>query len=343
MPSSDADTPNPVASPASTPAAASRLRSHAATLPDAGERLPVSLAGVVVLAGSVRANHLRRSTGRGPLEMPVSTSRSVMQVWERELSDLVAAQRSRAEAAGARATGWAARGEPMPVRVMVDEAGPEVSGGRGGTELDLRIERDPSALRGTGGLLHDLARAYQDTDRLLVVHGSQLPMRPLAEALAEVDHPGADVNILSDRSGSPAGVMVVRCGALRAISPVGFVDLNEQALPKIASDHDVRVTRLRRPLTRSIRTLSGYLETLRILNRRDSGRLVSDDPFAEDWQASFYIAEGGANVDPTAIIHDSVILAGARVDAGAVVVRSVVCPGATVRRQQSIVDRILGA
>ena len=54
------------------------------------------------------------------------------------------------------------------------------------------------------------------------------------------------------------------------------------------------------------------------------GETVATDPLAEDWRPSFAIAEAGAEVDQTARVHDSVVLAGGVVEAGAVVVRSVV-------------------
>ncbi|MEM8781450.1 MAG: hypothetical protein AAGE65_01220 [Planctomycetota bacterium] len=283
------------------------------------------LAGVVILAGSVRANQLRRATGRSPLEMPIGSSRTVMHEWCDRLSET-------AEAAGI---------AELPVRVMVDQgASPDPCAEHHGP-LRIRVERDPSAYRGTAGLLHDLAREYPDDAKLLVLHASQLPFTSLSQALGYEHAVSSDVTIVADPDGGPSGIMLLRCGCLRDINAVGFVDLNEQALPNIAQRFDVRVHRTEQPVTRSLRTLSGYLETLRLFHHQRTGRLVNDGPFAEDWQASFQVLEGGSFINDKAVIHDSVVLAGARVEADAVVVRSVVCPGAVVGKGEHRVDRVV--
>ncbi|MEM1097521.1 MAG: hypothetical protein AAGH92_01910 [Planctomycetota bacterium] len=283
------------------------------------------LASVVILAGSVRANQLRRATGRSPLEMPIASSRTVMHEWCDRLADT-------AEAAGI---------AELPVRIMVDQAAsPDFATDDHGP-LRLRVERDPSSYRGTAGLLHDLAREYPDDAKLLVLHASQLPFASLGHALGYEHANSADVTIVADPQGSPSGIMLLRCGCLRDINTVGFVDLNEQALPNIAEKYDVRVHRTAQPVTRSLRTLSGYLETLRLFHHQRTGRLVHDGPFAEDWQASFQVLEGGSFINDRAVIHDSVVLAGARVEADAVIVRSVVCPGAVVGKGEHRVDRVV--
>ena len=306
-------------------------RHREAALKDPGTRAAarLPLAAVVVLAGSVRANHLRKSTGRNPLEMPVASHQTVMDCWQATVSGL-------AELA-------VSDRRPVPMRVMVDGGVHQPTEASRVGPLEVSIERDPSAFRGTGGLLHDLARSYPDPSFLLVLHGSQLPMEPLAGLLDERVDLGDDVTLVCQDDGTPSGVMLVRCGVLREISPVGYVDLNEQALPRIAEQASVRVLRTGQPVTRSIRTLAGYLEALRIYHRRESGRLIDSDPMSEDWQPTFQIAEGGAVIHESAVVHDSVVLSGARIDANAVVVRSVVGPGGVVPRGQSVVDSVVSA
>ena len=56
---------------------------------------------------------------------------------------------------------------------------------------------------------------------------------------------------------------------------------------------------------------------------------------------SFAMAEPGAQVDPKARVHDSVILDGGIVESGAVVVRSLVCAGGVVRKDHKTVDQII--
>ena len=64
---------------------------------------------------------------------------------------------------------------------------------------------------------------------------------------------------------------------------------------------------------------------------------------AEDWKPTFALCEAGAVVDPSARLHDSVVLRGGRVEYGAVLVRSVVCPGGVVRRERTAVDQFVTA
>ncbi|MBB6430459.1 hypothetical protein [Algisphaera agarilytica] len=284
------------------------------------------LRAVVLLAGSVRANQLRKATGRSALEMPVGSNRSVLDCWREQLVTM-------AEQLGI---------ANLPVRVMVDQASGMTPGVTQHGPVQLSIEIDPGEFRGTGGLLSDIAREYRDDDLILVTHASQLLFEPLAElsgAMAEVH---ADVSMICSANGTPSGLMLMRCGCLRDINPVGFVDLNEQALPSIAESHDVRVVRYDQPTSRSLRTLPAYLETLREYHRRQAGP-NDNSPHREDWEKTFGIVEPGARVHETAIIHDSVILSGARVEAHAVLVRSVVCPGVLVARDQSEVDCVVGA
>ncbi len=287
---------------------------------------PPAVEAVVMLAGQVRANPLRRATGRGTLELPLAAGHTVLDEWIEQLDGYARRHAGR---------------RPLPVRVMLDQ---EADFGRrpGCPEaLDLNLERDPSRLRGTGGLLSDIARDYADDARLLVVHASQLPLRPLAGVLAENPACGeADVTLMCTRDGQPSGIMLVRCGALRGLKGMGFIDLNEQALPRIAREAEVRVCRTPRPPTTSLRTTSGYLDTLRAYHGARSGSLEAPGPFAEGWRPAFQVIESGASVAPGAIIHDSAVLSGARVDAGAVVVRSVICPGTIIGPGRHVIDTV---
>ncbi|MEM8737033.1 MAG: hypothetical protein AAGG38_00950 [Planctomycetota bacterium] len=282
------------------------------------------LRAVVLLAGSVRANQLRKATGRCALEMPVGNNRSVLDCWREQLVTM-------AEQLGI---------ERLPVRVMVDRASGMTPGVTQHGPVELSIEIDPSDFRGTGGLLSDLARGYRDQDLILATHASQLLFEPLAELAGAMAGPQSDVSLVCSADGTPSGLMLLRCGCLREINPVGFVDLNEQALPAIAQQHDVRVVRYDQPTARSLRTRRTYLETLREYHRQQyRGQL--DGPPREAWEKTFGIVERGAQVHERAVIHDSVVLSGARVEADAVLVRSVVCPGAMIGPGRSEVDRVI--
>jgi len=296
---------------------------HAASA--AGIEALSGLRAVVLLAGSVRANPLRKAANRCVLEMPIGRHRTVLDSWREHVVDMA----ERCRIAG------------LPVRIVVDRTANlgEQAWDEGGCEL--RVEQDPSDYRGTGGLLADIAREYGDGESLLVLHASQLLFEPLSDIAAGLAETKSDVAISCASDGTPSGLMLIRCGCLRSLNPVGFVDLNEQALPAIAARHDVRVVRYDRPIGMSMRTLEGYLDTLREYHRHASGRLERRDHFAEQWQPTFGLIEDGAWVHETSVVHDSVVLSGGRVEAGAVVVRSVVCPAGVVGRDRSVVDQIV--
>jgi hypothetical protein len=281
-----------------------------------------ALRAVVILAGTVRPNQFRRAVGRFPLDLPIDSTRCVMDAWRSHIADLASALSL----------------TRLPVRVMIDRATPKPMDPPAPGPCDIRFESDPLDFRGTGGLLSDLANQYDDNDYLLVLHGAQILFEPLTSLVHALAAPHADVALASLDDATPAGIMLVRCGCLRAIPRVGFVDLNEQALPLIARKHHVAVVRQDLHLGAPIRTLGGYLEALRHYHRRLVGRSDADDPFAEDWRATFTIVEHGATVHPSAVVHDSVVLAGGQVHPHALLVRALVCPGGVVLENKSAID-----
>ena len=285
----------------------------------------MSLRAVVLLAGSVRATDLSRSVGRSLLDLPLGLGETVLSSW-----------RARVEAFAAR-VGCS----ELPVRVLLSRAGlpPQVHGCF--QRAPVTVEQDRAELRGTAGILRDLAESYDDGDRLLVANAAQVLTEPLEELAAELLDPGADVGLVAYDDGTPSGLSAVRCGALRSIREKGFVDFKEQVLPALAAaGKSIRVARRARGSGIPVRTLDGYLEAVRACTRTAAGRPVDHDPFDEDWFPTFSLVERGADVAPGATIHDSVVLAGSHVGQGAVVVRSVVSgvvpPGAVVA------DRIVG-
>ena len=112
-------------------------------------------------------------------------------------------------------------------------------------------------------------------------------------------------------------------------------------MPLIAQNYAVEVVHRRRPTGLPIRTANDYITALRYYHMRRAGKTTLSDPLAEDWQPSFNIVEEGAVVDPTARIHDSVVLRGGVVEAGAVLVRTFVCPSGLVRKDRTLVDEFV--
>jgi len=176
---------------------------------------------------------------------------------------------------------------------------------------------------------------------VLVANAAQVLLDPLPTIAAELHARKSDVTVVSHEDGTPSGLMLVSCRALRLIPSRGFVDMKEQALPLIAAKYDVRVVHRRRPTGLPVRSLSDYIQALRFHHRQKSGRHSANDPLAEDWSPTFSLVENGAHVDASARLHDSVVLRGARVEPGAVIVRSVVCPEAIVGRDRTAVDQLV--
>ncbi len=284
------------------------------------------LKAVILLAGSVRPTQLSTSIGRSVMELPVDKDRSLLEFWHEQISAFTAAL-----------------GQPrLPVRVMFDKTAtlPAMPSPNGRTAFS--IEHDPNDFRGTGGVLRDVTRIYGADDYVLVANGAQVLVQPLDELAAALASLAGDVAVVSHRDGTPSGLMLVRCGVLEQVSTVGFLDMKEQVLPRIAQTHSVRVAHYTQPTGVPIRSLADYVQALSRHHLRLRGTSAAVDPFAENLKSLFAIVQGGAQVDPAARLHDSVVLAGGRVDAGAILVRSIVCPGGYVRRDQRVVDRVIG-
>lgn len=285
-----------------------------------------NLRAVVLLAGAVGTSTLAAATGRAAIHWPIDSSSSLLGHWRQQVEPLAAS---------------AADG--MVLRVMGSNSnGQAVEPSPASSNVQVRMEHDPAELRGTGGVLRDVAADYPDEALLVVASAGQLLVDSLAEAVRELAACEADVVLLSDDGAVAGGVMLVRCGCTRVIPSIGYVDLKEQGLPLIARQHRVQVIHRQRPLALPLRTRGDYIRALRWYHRTPRMRPVTD-PFEEDWRPVFALWEEGAKVDPSARLHDSVVLAGGRVERGAMVVRSVVCPGGVVGLNQTVIDEVVSA
>ncbi len=283
------------------------------------------LKAFILLGGHVRPTPLSLSIGRSLLDLPLDENGSVLNHWLNHASDL------------ARAIGL----EKLPVRVMVDRNSAEPISAAVKYYGTFRVERDQSEYRGTGGVLRDLALKYEPDDLILVANAAQILLDPLATLVTMMNQRNGDVSLLSHRDGTPSGIMLVSVKTLSMIPETGFVDMKEQAMPLIAQKHAVEVLHRRRPTGLPIRSVADYITAMRYYHMRRAGKSTLADPLAEDWQPSFGIIEEGAVVDPTARVHDSVVLRGAVVESGAVLVRSFVCPSGLVRKDRVLVDEFV--
>lgn len=294
---------------------------------EAAGRLGDRLRGLILLGGAVRASELSRGLGRSPLDLPVEPGVSLLDLWRAEAAAL-------AESIGA---------GDVHVRVLIDSDAVEPKAPAPTARVRVSVERDRDEFRGTGGLLRDACAAYADDDWVLIANANQVLLEPLAAQAGALAATGGDVALVAHDDGAPVGVMLVRAGVTRTIRERGFVDFKEQALPRLAERFDVRVRSRPRATAATIRTLDGYIDAVRAHHRLLAGRPASEGPAAEDWIRTFAIVEAGASVDPSARVHDAVILAGGVVGARAVVVRSLVGPGTAVGASETVSDEVVSA
>jgi N-acetylglucosaminyldiphosphoundecaprenol N-acetyl-beta-D-mannosaminyltransferase len=283
------------------------------------------LRAMILLGGSVRSSSLTEACGRSLLDLPLDHDGTIFNHWLHQASEL------------ARYAGL----EKLPVRVMVNRNAPEPVSAAPKYVGSFRVERDLSEYRGTGGVLRDLAVDYADDDLVLVCNAAQILLDPLAAIATALHKKEGDVTIVSHNDGTPSGVQLITCKALREIPEVGFVDMKEQALPLIAQKYDVTVLHCRRPTALPIREAKDYIRAMKLYHGRKSGTATASDPLAEDWHPTFQMVEPGAVVDPRAHVHDSIVLKGGVVEAGGVVVRSIVCPGGIVKKDRPRVDQLV--
>jgi hypothetical protein len=289
-------------------------------------RLRERLRAVVLLAGSLRPGELGRALDGSLLDLPIEDGLSILDDWQRQAEALAAA-------AGI---------DDLPVRVLIDRAGHQPRTPAASPRAPLALERDSADLRGTGGILRDIAGGYAPGDLLIVANAAQILVRPLTDLAAGLDRVGGDVSIIAHDDGTPVGLFLVGCGALAGAKSEGFVDFKEQVLPRLAAAHEVRVLRTRNATGFAARTLDGYLDGVRARARLREGKEPEPDPFEATWSPTFRIIEPAAAVDPTAIVHDSVVLRGGRIERGGAAVRSVIAPGGVVRAGRTVVDAVVG-
>jgi len=287
-----------------------------------------SVRSFIVLCGAVRRTPLARSIGRSLVDLPLDDGTT--------LADR--------HVAGAEAFARRRGSDPVRVRLLVDANSEPPREHAGSDWVACSVERDASPIRGVAGILSDATRDYGDGDFVAVVNGAQLFRTPLNELVDAMVRKESDVTMVASADGTPVGLWLIRCGVLRTVREVGYVDLKEQALPDWLGRWNVSVVETQRAYAVRTRTIQEYLgAVLMQANGGHSGASVDEDPYREDWERSFSVIEPGAEVDESATVHDSVVLSGAKVGRGAVVVRSVVCPGGSVSAGTRCVGQVVAA
>ena len=283
------------------------------------------LKSVILLGGKVRQSSLSSAVGRSVLDLPLDDHSTILTNWVAQSHEL------------ARRVGL----DDLTVRVMVDQKAHEPTSTPVQFGNMVRVERDQSSFRGTGGLIADIAKDYDDEDLILVASASQILLDPLVAIAHALDHKTGEFTLISHRDGTAGGIMLLKCKTVRGVSDVGFIDLKEQALPSIAKHHDVRVVHCRQPTGVPLFSLNDYITALQQFHRRRSSRRARANPLGEEFHRLFAIVEDGATVAPDAYLHDTVVLKGATVESEASAIRSLVLPGAVVGRGRHISDRLI--
>jgi exopolysaccharide biosynthesis WecB/TagA/CpsF family protein len=285
------------------------------------------LKAVVLLGGSVRPSKLTAAIRRSVLDLPLEDGQSILAHWREQTREL------------RQAIGGAV--DHLHVRVMVDRLAPHPKCPPPCDDVTVLVERDLSPYRGTGGVLRDLAIEYGDDDLLLVANAAQALVSPLPELAVTLAELESDVGLLCHADGTPCGLMLVRCGALRRIAAGGYVDMKEQALPQIAKEYKVTHLYQTRASGLPVRNLDEYIGALQRRHRLSLGTPLPQSPFAEDRRPTFAIIEQGARIGKGARVLDSVVLKGAVVEEGALVVRSIICPGGTLAGGETAIDSLV--
>lgn len=307
--------------------AARRALLDAGPQPGAGRNRLRRLRAVVLLDGTVwrASSSFAESVGRSLLELPVSATQCLLDLWRDQflsLCDVLRSDELRCRIVVGRTT------RPPALRRLDEAAG-------------LSVELDPSDLRGTGGVLRDLAEEYDDDDAILVANAAQLLAEPLCRLAVDAAERGGDVTVVANEDGTPTSIALLSCRALRHLPSVGFVDLKEQGLPLMAARHEVTILRRAAACGLPIRTPADYLAAVRAHQRMSAGEFPRQQPFDERWGRRFALVEPGAMVAADATLHDAVVLRGARVEPGALVANAVVCRGATIGRGESVQGQLL--
>ena len=273
-----------------------------------------SIRSMIVLYGSVRSTPLARRVDRSLLDLPLVSG----SITSHHLSNAVACAR-RFEL------------KDFEMRVLVDTESWPPRNLESNDLVKCVVQQDASPIRGVAGVLSDATKDMADDDYIIVSSGAQVYLEPLSDLVHSMAKMVADVSFVSCVEGAPVGVWLIRCGVLKSVNPIGYVDLKEQSLEAWKDVHKVRVVERQRAYAHPTRSLSEYISAIRAAAAGyGSGSTIDEDPYREEWESTFSIVEPEAKVSEDVILHDSIALNGSSVGKGAVVVRSILCPGAVV-------------
>ncbi len=280
---------------------------------------------MIVLYGSVRSGSLARDVGRNLLDLPL-------------VSGTIAGHHLASAHSCVRRFDL----DDFEMRVLLDTESmpPQENGEDQGVRYT--VEQDVSPIRGVAGVLSDATQSMGDDEYIIVTSGAQVYLEPLSDLVHAMAKKEADVALVSSSDGAPVGVWLIRCGVLKSVKRIGYVDLKEQALDAWKLDHKVCVVERPRAYAHSIRSRLEYINAIRAEALGfGSGSTIDEDPYREDWESAFSIIEPSAKVGEGVILHDSVALDGATIGKGAVIVRSVISSQGVVAPGARVIDQVL--
>jgi hypothetical protein len=272
---------------------------------------------VLLLAGDAGPKGFRAQVGRNLLDLPVSGGRRLVDLWAGEVAKL------------SDYFGW----QRLPVRVLIDSKAVAPRGIWDQTPgIEMSIERDGQAYRGSGGVIRDACREPALDRYVLVCNAHQVLAEPLSRQVENLLGLSADLAFSMEPCGGPAGLFLMAGRCIEDIPAIGFVDFKEQALSLIARKHSVRVAGRTMKSGLPVRNLDEYIGALRYQNLREGGEV----------RTGFSIVEEGAIVSKSARLHDAVVLKGGRVESHAIVAESVVGLGGVVEAGRHVVHSVVG-
>jgi len=292
---------------------------------------------VVMLAGGLKPSPLAAAAGRSVLDLSADGQRSILRHWVDHLSAAFAGL----------------EGDPVPVRILHGSslAPTPLDDGAVPRCLKLSIEREGKEFRGPAGVVKDAAEDLPPDARVLVIEAARWfggDLSAVLRAHHASDH-GPDgpvsVTVAADRRSAPAGIVVLERSTLDPISQLGFMDLKEQWLGRLAEmGRTVRVLALRSAPCILLRDREGLLAAAKLAAGPALDRPGTVRPlFTESEPGSFAAVSPDSEIGSNTSIVDSVIMHGAVVGSSAIVARSVICPGAIVDPNEVVVDQVRSA
>ncbi|MFI4855371.1 MAG: hypothetical protein ACIAQF_10400 [Phycisphaerales bacterium JB065] len=292
---------------------------------------------VVMLAGGLKPSPLAAAAGRSVLDLSVDGRQTILDHWLEHLAPL------------------ATSSQGLPVRILhgsslTPTAPDHLPGG-----LEVSIERELKEYRGPAGVVKDAAEHLPQGATVLVVEAARWFGGDLGEVVrAHHAHDGeppepSSVTVVAGQGRAPAGIVVLERSTLDSISQLGFMDLKEQWLGRVAeSGRSVRVVDLGGTPSVLLREREGMLTAARHATKRHFKANSADQNdsrpirslYSGSDQGYFAALSPQATIEPNTSIVDSVIMEGAVVKAGAIVARSVICPGAVVAEAEVVVDQV---